>query len=222
MRQISKYLFSIVKYLLYGNGKFFNKLASQELLPEQVDGYFTKYNDKKIHDFFTINLNKIVSLIKEQDEVLDVGCGTGRYLHGLENGVKATFHGIDISKATIENYTSKLCTANVCVGDFIIKNPFDVKFDIIYSITILEYIPFFRLNKFLKNIYLALKPGGLFYIQFPNGKSWIDLYKNFGYTCYPSYIIENKLNELGFKIIESKLLDITLEDDWGHYILCEK
>ena len=122
----------------------------------------------------------------------------------LERGLDIELYGIDISKSTIDYYTTNSLKYNVEVGDISKARHFkSINFNLVYSITVIEYIPFYLLNKAFKNIYSLLSKGGIFYLTFPHGRSIIDLIKNPGYTRYPiSYIIK-KLENIGFIIQDS-------------------
>jgi cyclopropane fatty-acyl-phospholipid synthase-like methyltransferase len=112
---------------------------------------------------------------------------------------------------------------NLAVADFSKQNPFEiVDFDVVYSITVIEYIPFFNIKKFLRNVSLALRNNGVLYLQFPHGNSLLDLIKNLDYTRYPAWYIERLLEKQGFKINESKALVPDQEFEFGHYIICSK
>lgn len=209
IKSILKSILNIIRYFFSGNNsKFFEKLAGSELLPEQVDGYVEKYGDPVVKEFFVYNTDNIAPLVNDNDVILDIGCGSGRYLKWFQE-TKNNIHlyGIDISANTINNYTKKnVGTAQLAIGNFAHHNPWEEeKFDLIYAITMLEYIPFFNLKAFLMNILGALKKDGILYIQFPSGENCFDLIKNLGYTRYPVNYIENKLKQVGFSVVESKI-----------------
>ena len=192
------------------NSKIFDELAESDLLPEQIDGYVKKYDDPSVNEFYVYNISNIVAIARENDAVLDIGCGSGRYLKGLqEKYPHIQLYGIDISSNTINNYTKNAVKdAHLKIGNFAKINPWaGLKFDFIYSITVLEYIPFFKVNNFMANISDALKTGGKLYIQFPNGRNCLELLKNWGYTRYPVSYVEKKLKKAGFEIMEIKIDD---------------
>lgn len=221
LKDVLKSILNTMRYFLsQNNSKLFENLAEKRLLPEQVDGYVKKYDDPIVKEFLQYNLVNIDKLVKPNDVVLDIGCGSGRYLKALQEKIpKIQLYGIDISANTINNYTKNIVEAELEIGDFAVENPWEEdKFNLIYSITVLEYIPFFRLNKFLENIYNALKFGGKIYIQFPNGKNILELLKNLNYTHYPVDYVEKKLKQTGFKIMESRVD----KNCFGAFIIAEK
>ena len=59
---------------------FFSGLANDNLHPEQVDGYIKKYGEKYIEKEKNLISSIILNLLHNKDNVLDIGCGTGRYL----------------------------------------------------------------------------------------------------------------------------------------------
>lgn len=212
-------------YFLGSNAsRLFNSLASKKLLPAQVDAYISKYKDPLVQEFFDRNIKILMSLISDNISVLDIGCGTGRYLAYIQsNAGDVRLAGVDISLNTINDYTKTLKNIDLRIGDFSELNPFEGRaFDLIYSITVLEYIPFFRVKNFLKIINAALTHNGILYLQFPHASSRLDLYANFQYTRYPVKKIESLLTNSGFIIHESKPLNPEKEFDLGYYIICKK
>ena len=149
------------------SGKTFNRLANKGLSPLQVDGYVKKHKEPWVGIVFNKILKDLESHIDINDNVLEIGCGTGRYLNGIKGLLKNIPTGIDISLNTIENYTKKHERIIALHGDFI-DYSFDKKYDFIYSITVIEYIPFFRIKKFFNKLHSVLKVGGKVYINYPN------------------------------------------------------
>lgn len=112
-------------------------------------------------------------LPKDKDsEILEVGCGWGKYITQLEDlGYKNTT-GIDISPEQIEYAQKELGLKNVSLEDglkFLAKSK--KKYDAIYMMDVLEHLDLEDSINIGKLIYKNLKPGGKFIIQVPNGMS---------------------------------------------------
>lgn len=203
----------------------FSNLASEgTLLPEQVDGYVKRYNDPIVGIMFNSILDKLIPIINNEYRILDIGCGTGRYLSAIERSFpEARLFGVDISDQTIYNYTKKVTKAELAVADFCKHNPFpNQKFDVVYSVTVIQYIPIFRIRKFFRNITSNTKTGSVCFIQFPHGKRMVDHITDFNYMRYTPKYIENLFIKMGFCIHQSALLNPQLKKELGHYIIAEK
>ena len=91
-----------------------------------------------------------------KDNFLDIGCGNGFLLQDAKQNGYQNVHGSEISKIAIS-------MADANIKDNIIPGPFDPSnynensFDLICFAQILEHVD---PNKFLKDIYKILKPGG--------------------------------------------------------------
>jgi len=140
---------------------------------------FSKYGE--IYDFFYFDKNymkearHLNELIKKNLEIgtanlsiLDVGCGTGGYAQHLNKYYKIT--GIDLSKEMIKianNKNLKNCKFYEGDGTQYISSK---KYDIVISMFhVVNYqITKIQFNKFIRNAFLNLKPGGIFIFDFWN------------------------------------------------------
>lgn len=112
---------------------------------------------------------------KETDaDIIDIGCGYGRYVKLLnDKGYKNAF-GIDISEEQIYYAQTKFGLKNVGVADPIefISNKLET-YDTILLIDVLEHLEVGYSLHLIECIYNALKPSGLLIIQVPNALSII-------------------------------------------------
>lgn len=109
--------------------------------------------------------------IKENDKVLDLGCGNGR-LYELFKDLSTRYIGIDKSEILIKRAREKWknYSAKFLVGD-ILDSSNKEKFDAVFLIAVLHHIPSRKLRlKVLRNVYSVLKPGGYFFMT--NWKFW--------------------------------------------------
>lgn len=118
------------------------------------------YN-KMIHHFQQLSLRHALKYLHgiKGKAVLEVGCGTGRWCKFLSK-LTDSVTGIDISEETV-NVNRKLYPnieffrMRAQALDF----P-DAKFDIIFSITVLQHIPYEEKVAAIRQISRCLKPGG--------------------------------------------------------------
>jgi S-adenosylmethionine-diacylgycerolhomoserine-N-methlytransferase len=122
--------------------------------------------------FYLLGRNRMLDLmqVRDGDNVLEVGCGTGRNLAILaRRHPKASFYGLDASAAMLESAKKKTDLENVRL-EVALAQKFDhaetfglaKPFDIIYFSYSISMIPVWReaLSKALEN----LRPGGVIYI----------------------------------------------------------
>jgi SAM-dependent methyltransferase len=95
-------------------------------------------------------------------DVLDLGCGTGRYFHALADVRRLV--GIDVSRAMLERAASRSAAASVVSlveGDFLTHEFGAAEFDLVYAIGVLaEHSPFDA--SLAARVCRWLKPGGRF------------------------------------------------------------
>lgn len=107
--------------------------------------------------------------LKSDDEIIDLGCGDGFYLHLLKNlPVKLRLTGFDLDKLVLKNAMNNLGTRDIKLieGD-ITKMPFKRNnFKKVIMTEVLEHIEDER--KALLEIYRILKPNGILVLTVPS------------------------------------------------------
>lgn len=223
----------VINFIAYvrngGNIRLFEKIATDGSKPmEMVDGYFTKFDSPETKEMF----EKVITVIKgcvvvTPTNILDVGCGTGRYLKSLRDSFnEAQLYGVDASYATIMNYTKKLEGIKSAQWDLKCgRSPFgEVAFDFVISITVLQYITVFRIGRFIRTIYGLMKPSGVFFLHFPqsDSSSFFGLISNLNYTRYPPSFVCAVLKRSGFEVIKEGYIDSSNVDTqriFGYFVL---
>lgn len=112
--------------------------------------------------------------VKQQDEVLDIGCGDGIWTNDLAKRTGANVAGIDYSKHDLS--IARKRARNMSLSNVIFmfsraeKMPFEKnKFDKVFSISTFEHIQ--NDKKAFSEVYKVLKPGGVFVVSVPLGKT---------------------------------------------------
>ncbi|PIS38608.1 MAG: hypothetical protein COT34_02765 [Candidatus Nealsonbacteria bacterium CG08_land_8_20_14_0_20_43_11] len=107
------------------------------------------------------DIKSLEKYIKDEDKILDLGCGNGRFVEMLPNK-KTEYIGADNSERLIEIAKNKYPQYKFIVVSAL-NLPFsDNYFDKVFSLAVLHHIPSeeFR-RQFLKEVKRVLKPGGL-------------------------------------------------------------
>jgi ubiquinone/menaquinone biosynthesis C-methylase UbiE len=145
--------------------------------PTNTYKLFADYYDLYVGGF-NADLEFYISLCENTDNILEIGCGTGRILKPLlESGFQLT--GVDISNEMLEKASEKLSAyeksgqLNIVHSNFS-ENAFDKKFEKVF-------ITFYTFNyvvenplDFLKNVYKSMNDGGKVVIDLFYPKTYID------------------------------------------------
>ncbi len=106
--------------------------------------------------------------------VLDVGCGTGRFLKRFPEGNKLT--GMDLSESMLRETRSRLDSACLTAASAI-ELPFkDGTFDFVFSVRVMQHIR--DQQKMMSEMARVCKPGGRVILVTYNSWSLLNLYKH--------------------------------------------
>jgi 2-polyprenyl-3-methyl-5-hydroxy-6-metoxy-1,4-benzoquinol methylase len=102
--------------------------------------------------------------------ILDVGCGEGAFVYFLQEQGFVNVRGIDVSLEQVEA-ADQLGIHQVVQADAsdFLSRP-ENKFDVIIARDVIEHFPRDEAFDLLQKIFEALRPGGTFIMQVPNGQ----------------------------------------------------
>ena len=175
---------------------------------ETVDGKSLRYDYLRSAQLGVISLLNL----RENDCMLDIGCGTFPYFLLVSNARKK--YGIDpsVNLSLLKNNNKNIFLKKIKVGEQ--RLPFkDNFFDVITMLAVFEHIDHDKLNHALKEVKRTLKRGGIFIITTP--APWSDrplhYLANFGIISKEE-IHEHKHN-LTHKRIKEYLKDAGFSED---------
>ncbi len=164
------------------------------------------------------NINKIIKL-KDDSKILDYGCGTGLVAFSLSNETNEVI-GMDNSSGMVEQFNKKakeLDFLNIKAIQHNIDNE-DLtqnEFDLIITSMSLHHIK--NANIFIEKAYKALKNDGFLCINDLDKEdgTFHKKHNNEGvyHFGFDKNELENSLKNLGFKIIDYKIVHTDIRED---------
>lgn len=147
-------------------------------------------------------------------KVLDLGCGSGAFLHRLRELGWET-HGVEID--TRAAAAARKLGLDVRTGTLRQAGFSDGYFDVLTVIHVLEHIH--RPVAFLKEAWRVLKPGGILYVEVPNlisfnfrlfGRNWFHLDAPRHLCSYWKKPLTRLLRMTGFRILRTRFASGTV------------
>lgn len=132
--------------------------------------YSPEYYASRHDAFLRKNLNKIPAFkaikdfieVKDQEVILEAGCGIGYVLHYVCKDSRAIGNGIDIIDHAIERGKALFPHYHFSCQDVTATNFPDNTFDKIFSFHVIEHVQDYE--KMLIEMHRILKPGGIFIV----------------------------------------------------------
>ena len=168
-----------------------------------VGSYNEKNWQKLVTDFY-----KRTNIKKDQN-ILELGCGSGAFLFSLNRLINAEYFGIDYSPNLIKIAKSVLPNGSFKVAEANSTNFVHIKFDVIFSHSVFQYFPSISYaNEVLKIWTKKIKDGGRLVLLDLNDKSKEENYHKNRMEAYRNpkeyYDTYKGLNHLFFKIEDLK------------------
>jgi 2-polyprenyl-3-methyl-5-hydroxy-6-metoxy-1,4-benzoquinol methylase len=161
--------------------------------------YFVLHEGKKRYVAFLCNLIKGTNA----QRVLDIGCGYGFFLEGLDNSGYCTY-GMDLSRAALKEAKkrTKACLAQACSTEIPFKTS---SFDAVTIFDVIEHVKDYDLA--LTEIHRVLKPDGYIFLITLNASSLLRALLGRSWSWYmdPTHVhifstsqMESALCDFGF------------------------
>ena len=133
---------------------------------------------------------------------LDIGCGPGLYLQDFSPDAWSVT-GLDMNPGMCELARHTCPTATIIQGSFL-EHSLPDRFDLIYSISVLQYFARTSLDKLFQKLADTLMPGGLVFINYPHAISrWDLLYPDLNFIQFSPDLIQ-KIASRYLTIIEHR------------------
>lgn len=142
----------------------------QEVIRRKV-GQEIQTFDKRKHSFAELPSLVRELTAKSKDPILEIGCGNGGFLYGLNKISNNNLYGIEIdnlrAKTALEHVSESSTMILLANGEQLPFKP--NSFQIIFIIEVIEHLISYK--EFLKEIHRVLKPNGYAFITFPSFRS---------------------------------------------------
>ncbi len=121
-------------------------------------------------------------------QILDVGCGMGFAMMGLQNLGYKSVEGIDIDAGQVQSCQAKHLAVTRVDDSIAYLSQHPNRYDLIISLDVVEHIPHEVQLNFVRAIQGALKPGGKFICTVPNASSGLaSRWRYIDWTHYASF-----------------------------------
>ncbi len=176
--------------------------------PALVDGYKDEGEVERVEKLVEL----ILSQVPHPRAVLDIGCGTGRYLRQLQAvSPDSVLEGIDISAEILDKYARPMVPgAQFHALDIETDRRFfrrrESSFDLICLIGIIQVVARRKVRTILRKVHHMCNDGGVAYIQF--NVETAKKKSSCGYRRYSVEEISALLEECSFQVIKSGRTDI--------------
>lgn len=133
--------------------------------PSEYD-FVTKRQKEILYPLFLAELNGF------EKNILDFGCGPGRFTGDLAAIINGEAIGVDPTSKLIENCPANINVSYICSSNFFECN--QIKFDIVWICLVLGGIPDSEVSALAKKILNSLSDNGLLFIVEATGSRNID------------------------------------------------
>lgn len=145
---------------LAGDGKFYEAL-------QKYPWYYSEWK---------WDYNEAIHFIEEGSTVLDIGCGSGKFLNYLKEKKKCECTGLELNESAINHAVQRGLNVK---KEFVQQHAEDInnRYDVVCAFQVLEHIA--DAGSFLEGAIKCLKPNGKLIICVPNNNPWFYQYDQF-------------------------------------------
>jgi SAM-dependent methyltransferase len=181
-------------------GMYHRIRLDEKLSPQEMAGFSKRKKVQEAINKTHFDLQEVVNrYLQSGDRILDIGCGPGTYLKDFDGKYQLT--GIDINQQMIDTAHRNVKDAHLIRGDFM-NFDFEQKYKLIYSVSVLEFIPPSQLRAFFRKVHHLLEPDGILFLHYPHALKYIDtLYPDLYYIEYSPRKVERELKN-NFKVVK--------------------
>jgi len=144
-----------------------------------------------------------------EGKVLDFGCGTGRHLLHFPPA-RYQRSGIDLNEGSLVRARAKLPGASFFNVNLLADHSFITAsrghYDLIYSVSVLEYFQKWELKNLFMKFFQLLKANGVVNLLFPTPQNVVDKWATDKYRKYSVKEISGLLMSSGFTILRADQL----------------
>lgn len=188
------------KWMISKLGIYRRIRLNESLTPQEMAGFSARREVQEAIDKTHRDLQHTVQkYLPEGGRVLDIGCGAGAYLKDFDK--RYTLYGIDLHQQMIRRGRQELPQATFIEEDFM-RHDFDTTFNLIYSVSVLEFIPPSRLKAFFRKIHLLLEEDGILFLHYPHALRYLDTwFPDLYYIEYSPADVEEAVRK-GYEILK--------------------
>jgi len=166
-------------------------------------------SEKEKQKFKTKILEDVLKKLSSKSNLLDVGCGNGKFLYEIKKQTGCQISGVDFSKTAVKAVKASY-NLDVFCGTVIESSFENNYFDIITAWSFIEHVN--NPSEVLQKLYNMLKPGGNCILSCPNFNSFnAKVFKNKWYhlDCprhlyiYTPKTITNLMEKIGFTVTKT-------------------
>jgi len=189
---------------------------NKEYFNNNVDKWVDYLTDDRT---FAIKESLKVMNIYKENNILEVGAGTGTFYSFLDFNKSENYLGIDISEEMLIEFKKRFPEVKTCCMNFEEKVNLDRKFDVI---VLFDSIPHFeRIDILFENAAEILNKGGIFYIIHSKTRNQLkEHHKKINYNLNRDAIPNDMTLEK--ECLKLNLKNIIIEDEKFFFFNCQK
>jgi 2-polyprenyl-3-methyl-5-hydroxy-6-metoxy-1,4-benzoquinol methylase len=180
-----------------------NQLYTNEYYESVKPDYISKdINEGHYWEIAFAQRLRILSKHTKSKKLLDIGCGTGRFIkYASSQGWDCT--GIEPSKLACEvAYADNLSVICDTFENYCLNN--SELYDVVHLKNVLEHI--LNPDEYLQLCHQLLKPGGILYIEVPNDFDIIQKACNYFLKCKQTWISKEHISYFNFRSLNKLLV----------------